>query len=608
MHRQDFVATSQGKYYLEVRCEPETVIFLSVAGTQAAENYLLLSQRQSDFFVIRNPARQLRVTLSSRKPFEAALRSRRRDKTLRDKAREILSCLRLGQAALQPDLQTMESISVARLMQSRKELQWARMGVSPFISTPFADAEAALAHIDDLLTGDHYRFSDDPIATLAEAYGAAKGDDVFLLLDGRRITGGNRQRTALWLMEHFGDPATGEGPAWELLRTNPGIGAITSGPPAAPKLDGWRHSGRTEKFLNAIGLPKSLLSSVGGLPPVALVSRAALDGLRALNMSKEDLDSGLVSHALLETALIPMIEKSGKFVAEMRLSRSRLLEWQPLEAADYVAYRALPAPEGRKVCMFVGLLDKEGRFAAHALTYMKAIREAGYLLLALGVATADPRAAQDPGDQIADGFAARANAGYDFALWAAGLRNNPEVWKAESLLLVNDSVFVASDMMGSVFERLAQSKADVTGLTPCWLESYHLQSYFLSFNRKALENPALFDFWDSVVSWKDKFRIISAYEVGMTGKLIAAGLCCDSLFHPRGGQGLSRLNPSIHLWREILEAGLPFVKVQLLRDNPTGEEIGDWEEVLATHGFDTQAIRLNLHDMAPPASSRSETR
>lgn len=590
MHKQDFVATTQGKYYLEVLCEPETAFHLSIAGTQAAEDYLFFSQGRSDLFVIRNPARQLRVTLSCKRPFDAALRSRRRDRTLRDKTREVLSILRFGQAAVQIGLQTMESISVTRLLQSRTELQWAKMGMSPFINTPFVDAEAALTHIDAVLAGDHYRFSEDPIATLSEAYGSPSRDDLFLLLDGRRITGENRRRTALWIMEHFGDPDAGEGPAWDLLRANPGVGAITYGPRAAPKLDRWRHSGRTEKFLNAIGLPKTVLARVGGLPPVALVSRSALNGLKALNMSKEDIDGGLVSHELLETALVPMIEKSGKLVSEMRLSRSRRLEWQPLEAAEYVAHRALPAPEGRSVCLFVGLLDREGHFAPHALAYMKAIREAGYLLLALGVAPGNPEVAHDPGADFADGFAARANAGYDFALWAAGLRNNPNVWKAESLLLVNDSVFVAHDKMGPVFDRLAQSKADVTGLTACWLENYHLQSYFLSFNRKALQNPVFFDFWNNVVSWKDKFRIISAYEVGMTGKLMAAGLSCDSLFKPEKGQKNGRLNPSIHLWREILDDALPFVKVQLLRDNPTDEKLDDWQEVLAGHGFDVPAI------------------
>lgn len=594
MHRQDFVATSQGKYYLEVKCEPEAVIFLSIAGKQAAEHYVLFLQSQSDLFIIRNPARQLRIELSSAKPFEAALRSRRRDKTLREKAREVLSTLRFGQAALQSVLHTMESITVTRLIESRVDLQLAKMGVSPFISTPFGDAEAAIAHVDDVLAGDHYRFTDDPIATLFEAYGAATGGDVFLLLDGRRLVGGNRRRMALWMMEHFGEPAMGEGPAWDLLRANPGLGAITHGPPAAPKLDDWRHSGRTEKFLDAIGLPKPVLASLGGLPPVALVSRAALDGLRALNLSKQDLDGGLASHALLETALIPMIEKSGKLVAELRLSRSRLLEWQPLEAAPYISHRQLPPPEGRKVCLFVGLLDNEGRFAPHALTYMNAVREAGYLVLALGVAIGDPNTAQDPGAEVADGFAARANAGYDFALWAAGLRNNPDVWKAESLLLVNDSVFVAPSRLGPVFERLARSTADVTGLTPCWLENYHLQSYFLSFNRKAIESPALFNFWDNVVSWSDKFRIISAYEVGMTGKLMASGLSCNSLFQPKHGENTRRLNPSIHLWREILDDALPFVKVQLLRDNPTGEDIADWQDVLTRNGFDVNYIRHAL--------------
>jgi hypothetical protein len=41
------------------------------------------------------------------------------------------------------------------------------------------------------------------------------------------------------------------------------------------------------------------------------------------------------------------------------------------------------------------------------------------------------------------------------------------------------------------------------------------------------------------------------------------------------------LNPTSDLWRQLLLSGFPFIKRELLRDNPTMvEDVGGWIEVV----------------------------
>ena len=44
------------------------------------------------------------------------------------------------------------------------------------------------------------------------------------------------------------------------------------------------------------------------------------------------------------------------------------------------------------------------------------------------------------------------------------------------------------------------------------------------------------------------------------------------------------LNPTAELWRQLLEAGFPFIKRELLRDNPADVlDIADWRDVVQAH-------------------------
>jgi hypothetical protein len=234
----------------------------------------------------------------------------------------------------------------------------------------------------------------------------------------------------------------------------------------------------------------------------------------------------------------------------------------------------------------------------------------------------------------------RRNVGYDFGAWRDALDHLglPRA-ETEEIICANDSVFGPLLPLGDTLQRLDYGKADIWGLTENWQLRYHLQSFFLAFGPKAIHAEAFRKFWRSVRPVPSKLYIVKEYEVGITQAMIKGGLSCAAVWpyealiklvnrealgrvfadDSEGGKadpiqkkrilqvirirdGVARrsaLNPTSDLWRQLLISGFPFIKRELLRDNPTKvEDVGDWEEVLREElGADPGPILLDLRTM-----------
>lgn len=221
------------------------------------------------------------------------------------------------------------------------------------------------------------------------------------------------------------------------------------------------------------------------------------------------------------------------------------------------------------------------------------------------------------------GILVRRNIGYDFGGWRDAIETldlpRPET---EEIIIANDSVFGPVRPLEAMLLRLDYEDADIWGLTESWQRRYHLQSYFVAFGPRAIRAPAFRGFWAKVIPAPSKSYVIGKYEVGLTQTMVRAGLRVavlwpydtlirqisrDQLAPYLELEGSARtdphdltrwlhilrlrdavahrrpLNPTSDLWRHLLLLGYPFIKRELLRDNPTGvEDIGDWKDVLET--------------------------
>jgi hypothetical protein len=290
---------------------------------------------------------------------------------------------------------------------------------------------------------------------------------------------------------------------------------------------------------------------------------------------------------------------------------------------------------GEDVALFIHF-DRRQSLGEHVLGYIRELHACGFSVVFItnsGVRHPGSVAALH---ELCSAVVVRRNVGYDFgairdALRLLGLpRQN-----TDQLLIANDSVYGPLVPLAYTLARMNFNESDVWGATESWQIRYHLQSYFLLVGRNAMQNPAWHEFWRRVRQVSSKNWVVSHYEVGLTQRLLQAGLRCRSLWRyqdlidyavkdlttpPGNSRGGSRpgpdaivrtkaakfirltaaagkpMNPTAELWRQLLLTGFPFLKIELLRENPADvSDVSDWRSVVShLDGVDITIIERDL--------------
>ena len=163
--------------------------------------------------------------------------------------------------------------------------------------------------------------------------------------------------------------------------------------------------------------------------------------------------------------------------------------------------------------------------------------------------------------------------------------------------------------------------ADFWGLTSGFLRRWHLQSYFMVFRKNVFTSEAFRHFWSQIRHLDNKLDIIETYEVELTQLLCSQGFKADTFYRwsPKNRvyvfkyvlkaclklpiiviflpkvwwlarqknqkaqlrvqlEALFFPNKTLYFWRALLLGHFPFIKVELLRDNPTRRNLKDFEE------------------------------
>jgi hypothetical protein len=277
---------------------------------------------------------------------------------------------------------------------------------------------------------------------------------------------------------------------------------------------------------------------------------------------------------------------------------------------------------GPRVVLFMHF-DRYGGVRPQLLKYMEELAASGRSVVFVTNAGMLTEAAEAAVRAICVGVIIRKNIGYDFGAWRAAIDHlNLPLADTQELILANDSVFGPLAPLGDVLDRLDYGAADVWGLTESWQVKYHLQSFFIAFGPVALRAPAFKTFWAGVRPVPAKSYVVKTYEIGVTQAMVRGGLRCSALWSyeallkavdvrsfttvinesetPVGKldpiirnrrlqvlrlrDAIARrvaLNPTSDMWRQLLLAGFPFIKRELLRDNPTKvEDVGEWVDLV----------------------------
>lgn len=204
----------------------------------------------------------------------------------------------------------------------------------------------------------------------------------------------------------------------------------------------------------------------------------------------------------------------------------------------------------------------------------------------------------------------RRNIGRDFGAWKDGIAflNKQSLFSSCSqLYLINDSVVLLGDNLKSTnfqSQFIDDTKSDVIGLTESWQIAYHLQSYFLKFNKTVLESKLFLKYWHDYPMINSRLLSIEKGEIGLSQLLLNSGYQLKSLYPIMDlvakeniesflsiislsgipNQDLIKLipqlfnelfqinfhdmNPSHRLWPLLLLAGCPVLKRDLIQKNP----------------------------------------
>ena len=161
----------------------------------------------------------------------------------------------------------------------------------------------------------------------------------------------------------------------------------------------------------------------------------------------------------------------------------------------------------------------------------------------------------------------RANVGYDFGSWACVLAAFPGVAAATRVLLTNDSLIGPFAPLSPILAAGDAVETPVWGLSGSRQYRPHLQSFFMLFKDRTLQNPELRRFWSDIRVETRKAKTVRYNELGLSEVLERAGIPWRTMFEPDNDRST---NPTIENWDGMLESGFPFLKAGALVPNPDG--------------------------------------
>lgn len=244
--------------------------------------------------------------------------------------------------------------------------------------------------------------------------------------------------------------------------------------------------------------------------------------------------------------------------------------------------------------------DGQAEVKRHITFYLKALREHCAEITFLSTAPL-PEAELAKVRPYCGTTLLKENVGLDFGMWKHAL-DRMEVGDWDEIVLTNSSVFGPLWSLAPAFDRMSRSACDFWGMTDNLEIAWHLQSYFLVFKRSVLGSAAWRSFWSAVLPYRNKDQVVRSYEVGLSVFLVENAFRAEALVPIRSLPPLPfpiRLvkkrnrNPTTFYPTLLLERGMPFVKAELLRDNPARIPLGPTRRAIDAAGFDRGLIAFD---------------
>ncbi len=162
------------------------------------------------------------------------------------------------------------------------------------------------------------------------------------------------------------------------------------------------------------------------------------------------------------------------------------------------------------------------------------------------------------------------NKGHDFGMWNRALVNT-DTTQFEEIIFVNDSCLLIQPLE-AFFSYIDSQSLDFYGMINSNERQYHIQSYFLGFNKKAL--PAVEKHFRKHGFIADKRKLIKKYELGLTAAIQKNKLHYGTFFKVEHAN-----NPLFHDVSNLISAQFPLVKKQLIFETLAAHDIAAFQQL-----------------------------
>jgi lipopolysaccharide biosynthesis protein len=212
----------------------------------------------------------------------------------------------------------------------------------------------------------------------------------------------------------------------------------------------------------------------------------------------------------------------------------------------------------------------------------------------------------------------RRNVGLDFGSWKTGLARIADLTARPRLVLTNDSVFGPFRDLAPIFAEMERRGLDLWGMTTSDEIAWHVQSYFLVFERRLLSSAEFGAFWDDFRFYLRKPSIIRNGEIGLSQRMRERGFAVGAFVDGgavRSAAGTKadfqypdRLDPkqfnaTLFAWDLLLrDFGFPFLKTELLRQNRFASvALASWRDHIRRAGpdYDVALVERSRNTRVP---------
>lgn len=247
-------------------------------------------------------------------------------------------------------------------------------------------------------------------------------------------------------------------------------------------------------------------------------------------------------------------------------SPNSLIDKSTIVGNYHIKFKDASQPSG-DVCLFSSYSFTE-TVDEYVYYYLDALKKAGFSIAFISTSRLKDTCIAKI-KQYAFLIVERENKCPDFGSWKLGLYLLDWCRKFNSVLLANDSVFGPFYDLGKIISSM-KKKFDVWGMTDSYEVDYHIQSYFLHFNKKVLSSETWELFWKNVDITLSKQEVINRYEAGLTktfsdAKFFIGAYAYVDVVSKVSDHRDKNVNATLAFWKTLIrQYDFPFLKREII--------------------------------------------